>query len=179
VRKHQGHLDDAERLLRESLVIREKALGHEDTAVARGLFDLATILGLRGKSSEAEAAFRESLALREKLLAGGDTRINASTVAMTMNGLGMHLTRTGKFAEAEKLIRRALDLYRRTGDYGYAYAESLLALGRVLSMENRLAEAEAVDRQGLESLKKFVEPDDHRIVEATEQLAGVVRAEGR
>ena len=49
VRKHQDHLDDAERLLRESVAIREKSLGHLNGATARGLFDLASVLAMRGK----------------------------------------------------------------------------------------------------------------------------------
>jgi hypothetical protein len=65
VRKHQEHLDDAERLLRESVAIRAKSLGHLNGATARGLFDLASILAMRGKNAEAEAALRQSLNLRE------------------------------------------------------------------------------------------------------------------
>ena len=52
VRKHQGHLEDAERLLRQSIAIREKSLGHLNGNTARGLFDLATILAMRGKDAE-------------------------------------------------------------------------------------------------------------------------------
>jgi eukaryotic-like serine/threonine-protein kinase len=170
VRKHQGHLDDAERMLRESIAIRERAYGHVHGSVARGLFDLATILAMRGKNAEAESAFRESLALREKL-SGNDL----PTLAMTMNGLGQHLFRTGKLHESESLIRRGLDLRRRIGDHGYAYASSLLDLGNVLAAQQRIAEAEAADREGLALLEKFVEPDDHRIVAAKQQLARVTR----
>jgi serine/threonine protein kinase len=172
VRKHQGHLDDAERLLRESLVIREKAYGHVHGSVARGLFDLATILAMRGENAEAESAFRESLALREKL-----KDVDLPTLAMTMNGLGQHLFRTGKLRESESLIRRGLDIRRRIGDHGYAYASSLLDLGNVLAAEGRLTEAEATDREGLALLEKFVEPDDHRIVEAKRQLGRVTKSE--
>jgi serine/threonine protein kinase len=171
VRKHQGHLDDAERLLRESLVIREKVYGHMHGSVARGLFDLATILAMRGKNTEAESAFRESLALREKLKG-----VDLPTLAMTMNGLGQHLFRTGKLRESESLIRRGLDIRRRIGDHGYADASSLLDLGNVLAAQGRFAEAEATDRAGLALLEKYVEPDDHRIVEAKQQLARVTRS---
>jgi serine/threonine protein kinase len=168
VRKHQGHLDDAERLLRQSLVIREKAFGHRHSTIARGLFDLASILAMRGKNAEAEAAFRESLALREAL--------DPPNVALTLNGLGQHLARTGRPREAEVLIRRSLDMRARAGDHGYAYAMSLLDLGRALAQQNRLDEAEAVDRQGIEALASFVDPNDpadHRMEEAKAQLAAV------
>src|SRR5258706_10934140 len=35
---HLGHLEDAERLLRQSTAIREKSLGHANSKTARGLF---------------------------------------------------------------------------------------------------------------------------------------------
>ena len=54
-----------------------------------------------------------------------------------------------------------------------------LDLGKVVARQNRLAEAEALDRQGLTALRNFVERGDHRIEEAEAQLAEVVRAEGR
>ena len=168
VRKHQDHLDDAERMLRDSLVIREKAFGHRHSSVARGLFDLATILAMRGKNDEAERAFRESLALREA--------IDPSNVALTLNGLGQHLSRTGHLREAEALIRRSLDMRSRQGDRGYAYAMSLLDLGNVLAQQNRLDEAETTDRAGIAALASFVDPNDpaeHRMEEAKAQLAAV------
>ena len=168
VRKHQDHLDDAERMLRESLVIREKAFGHRHNTVARGLFDLATILAMRGKNDEAERAYRESLALREA--------IDAENVALTMNGLGQHMARTGKLAEAESLIRRSLEMRRRNGDHGYAYAMSLLELGNVLAKQKRTADARAVVQEGVEALRKFVDPNDpadQRLKEANAQLAAL------
>jgi len=179
VRKHQDHLDDAERMLRESVVIREKVSGHMNQRVARGLFDLASILALRGKNAEAESAFRESLALRQSMFAKGTDDVDAATLALTMNGLGIHLMRIGKLPEAEAQIRSSLDLRRRTASLGYAYALSVLELGRVVALRGRFPEAEALDREGLAELKKFVEPGDQRIAEAAAQLAEVLRAEGK
>ena len=140
--------------------------------VARGLFDLATILAMRGKNAEAESAYRESLALCEKL-----EDVDQPTLAMTMNGLGQHLLRTGKLRESESLIRRGLNIRRRIGDHGYAYASSLLDLGNVLAAQGRFAEAETADREGLALLEKFVEPDDHRLVEAKQQLERVTKSD--
>src|SRR5260370_39932274 len=96
-----------------------------------------------------------------------------------MNGLGVHLTREGKLPEAEAQIRASLDIRRRTGSLGYAYAFSLLDLGRVVALRNRLPEAEALDRQGLDALRNFVDRDDRRLADAAAQLAQVMRAEGK
>ncbi|MBV8547340.1 MAG: serine/threonine protein kinase [Acidobacteria bacterium] len=177
VRKHQDHLDDAERLLRESIAIREKSLGHINGATARGLFDLASVLAMRDKNAEAEAALRESLNLRERLSTDPRNGVDLSTVALTMSGLGQQLARMNRLAEAESIIRRSLVLRRRAERPGYAYALATLQLGKVVAREGRLAEAETLDREGLTSLRNFVERGDHRIEEAEQQLAEVVRAE--
>jgi serine/threonine-protein kinase len=179
VRKHQDRLPDAERLMREGLRIHEKAYGHEHREVARGLFDLASTLGAEGKNAEAEAAYRESLTLRERLFAAKDPEVDAATVALTMNGLGLHLARTGRPAEAETLIRRSLDIRRRAGSRGYGYAVSLLELGRILGDQQKWAEAEALDREGLAALTQFVEPPDARLTEAQAQLERALHAQGK
>jgi eukaryotic-like serine/threonine-protein kinase len=179
VRKHQDHLEDAERLLRESVAIREKSLGHVNGNTARGLFDLASVLAMRGKNVEAEAALRESLNLREKLATDPRQDVDLPTVALTMSGLGQQLARMNRLPEAEALIRRSLALRRRSERPGYAYALATLQLGKVVARQGRLAEAEALDREGLTSLRNFVERDDQRIKEAEQQLAEVVRAQGR
>jgi non-specific serine/threonine protein kinase/serine/threonine-protein kinase len=178
VRKHQDHLDDAERLLRESIVIREKSLGHHNGATARGLFDLASILAMRGKNAEAESALRESLTLRETLSLDPRNGVDQPTVALTMSGLAQQLARMNRLPEAESLLRRSLALRRRAERPGYAYALATLQLGKVVALQHRYAEAEALDREGLTSLRNFVEPGDHRIEEAEQQLAEVVREEG-
>ncbi|HEX7680379.1 MAG TPA: tetratricopeptide repeat protein [Thermoanaerobaculia bacterium] len=175
VRKHQDHLDDAEHLLRESLAIREESLGHTNGATARGLFDLASILAMRGKNAEAEAAYRESLRLRETLLASGDKTIDPTVIPLTMHGLGQHLARMNRLPEAESLMRRALTLRRHLERPGYADALAVLDLGKVVARQGRLPEAEALDRDGLTALRNFVEPGDHRIEEAEAQLGEVVR----
>ncbi len=166
---HLGHLEDAERLLRQSTAIREKSLGHANSKTARGLFDLATILAMRGKNTEAESNYRESLRLRETLLAAGDNDIDPTTIPLTMHGLAQHLARMNRLPEAEALMRRALTLRRHLERPGYADALAVLDLGKVVARQGRLAEAEALDREGLTSLRNFVERGDHRIEEAEAQ----------
>jgi tetratricopeptide (TPR) repeat protein len=173
VRKHQDHLEDAERLLRESIAIREKSLGHVNGNTARGLFDLASILAMRGKNAEAESALRESLTLRETLSLDPRNGVDQPTVALTMSGLAQQLARMNRLPEAETLLRRSLALRRRAERPGYAYALATLQLGKVVALQHRYAEAEALDREGLTSLRNFVEPGDHRIEEAEQQLAEV------
>jgi non-specific serine/threonine protein kinase/serine/threonine-protein kinase len=179
VKKHQGDLASAEEMLRASLVIREKAYGHKHHTVARGLFDLATILAMRQKQKEAEAAYRESLKLREELFKAKDPEVDAATLALTLNGLGIQLARTNQLAEAETLIRRGLELRRRKGNRGYAYALATGDLATVLSKQHRWSEAESLHRESLTSLKKFVEPTDERLQESAAKYADTLLAQGK
>ncbi len=170
VKKHQDQFAAAEELLRESIAIREDVRGHEHGSVARGLFDLATILALRGKIAEAEAAYRESLALRERLVASGTTDVSSLDVALTLNGLGQFLTQTGRLTEAETVIRRGLELRRKNASRGYAYAASLLDLGKVLALQQRWPEAEEAAREGYAVLTRYVDAADQRVIDARMQL---------
>jgi serine/threonine protein kinase/tetratricopeptide (TPR) repeat protein len=170
VKKHQDRFEDAEILLRESIAIREKVYGRVHGSIARGRFDLATVLALRNKNAEAEAMYRESLALREQLVAKGTKDVDPLDVAMTLNGLGTFLRRNRRLWEAETTIRRGIDIRRRAGNRGYAYASALLDLGNVLAEQQRWTEAEAVDREGYEILIRFVDAADERVRIARAQL---------
>lgn len=117
--------------------------------------------------------------MSERLFAAKDAEVDAATVALTMNGLGLHLARTGRPAEAEALVRRSLEIRRRTNSRGYAYALSLLDLGRILGDQQRWAEAEALDREGLAALAQFVEAGDGRLLEVQAQLDRALRAQGK
>lgn len=54
---------------------------------------------------------------------------------------------------------------------------SVLALGDVVAKRGRFTEAQALDREGLASLRNFVEPDGQRIADAEAQLERAVREE--
>lgn len=54
---------------------------------------------------------------------------------------------------------------------------SVLALGNVAAKRGRFTEAQALDREGLASLRNFVEPEDQRISDAEAQLERAVRGE--
>ncbi len=64
----KGQLDEAEKLLRESLAIDRKLLGNEHPVVALELNNLAVVLQAKGQLDEAERLYREALAMNRKLL---------------------------------------------------------------------------------------------------------------
>ncbi len=69
----KGQLDEAEKLLRESLAMHRKLQGNENPDVGASLNNLASVLRDKGQLDEAEKLLRESLALDRKLL-GNETR---------------------------------------------------------------------------------------------------------
>ncbi|HEX7833522.1 MAG TPA: tetratricopeptide repeat protein, partial [Thermoanaerobaculia bacterium] len=156
---------------RESLRIREKANGRVHGSVARGLFDLGSILEPSGKIAEAESCLREGLSIRETLYARRDPDVDASTLALTWAGLGGFLSRKGELAESERALRRSLALRDSTNDHGYAWARAAMQLGSVLTAQNRAAEAEPLQRRALAALESFIDAGDARIGEARIALA--------
>jgi hypothetical protein len=105
----QGHLAEAEPLLRFALEARERTLGadHADTLIS--VENLARLLRDQGKWAEVEPMYRRALEARERTL-GAD---HADTLASVGN-IAVLLRDQGKLAEAEGLHRRALEGLQRT-----------------------------------------------------------------
>ena len=64
----QGKYDEAEKLPRQTLKLREKLLGKEHPNTLDSMNYLAIVLGRQGKYGEAEKLHRQTLQLREKVL---------------------------------------------------------------------------------------------------------------
>jgi tetratricopeptide (TPR) repeat protein len=77
-----GEYVQAEPLYRQSLAIREKAVGPEHPDVALSLYSLALLCHDQRRYAEAEPLYRRSLAIAEKVLGPGHPN-----VAMTLNNL--------------------------------------------------------------------------------------------
>jgi len=105
--KAQGKLREAERLLRQALKARRKALGeqHADTGVSYAA--LADTLAARGKTAEAERLHRRALEILLEAR-GPDDPATAAAYA----GLAGDLTARGRYAEAETLSSRAVAIAR-------------------------------------------------------------------
>lgn len=124
-----GALSEAELLLNEALAVRRRKLGAEHPDVAMTLHNLAHLRWEQERLREAEALFREVLAIKTKAS-------TAASLARTQVDLADLLTTEGRAAEAEPLIRRAVETFRATlapDDWRRAQAESVLGdvLGRL------------------------------------------------
>lgn len=130
--------DEAERLIRSALEIRQRTLGDAHSDVAASLNDLAWLLVDKGDYEAAEPLYRKSLAMRLSLL--GDSHPD---VAYTMNNLAVLLGIKGDCAAAEPLLREVLAMRRNLPGYSQAdVAESLNNLANLRSRKGDYAAAE-------------------------------------
>jgi len=105
--------DDAERLYRRALALREaRAGGAPAPDVASALNGVASVLRCRGRLDDAEALFARSLAITAAANAAEDPPSGASSprsaVAAPLRGLAANLADRGAYGDAEALLRRAL-----------------------------------------------------------------------
>jgi tetratricopeptide (TPR) repeat protein len=117
----RGQYDEAERLYRESLKVKEALGDSREVAVTQS--SLADLLRTRGQYDEAERLYRESLKVFEAL---GDSR----SVAVTQWGLGNLLAGQGQREEAKQLYTAGLVTSRAIRD-PQGVAVFLLGLGRL------------------------------------------------
>ena len=156
---HLGHLDSAEKLLREALRIRMQTDGPNSPLVAGVLNDLGLVRKHQDHLDDAERLLRESLVIREKALG----HVNGAT-ARGLFDLATILALRGKNAEAEATYRESLRL-RETmfarGDKSIeptTVALTMNGLGQHLARMNRLPEAEALMRRSLAMRRRFERP---------------------
>lgn len=128
--------DAARQTMDESLAI-SAAAGEAGDALAHSLESFALICSSRGELQDANAAFERSLAIYEdRLLPSLDA------VARVCNNWGLNRAREGKFAEADALLQRGLQLRRDWyGERHLTFADSLQDLARLRDAQGRSAEA--------------------------------------
>ena len=108
----QNRCDDAIRLSREVLTHRGRSLTDSHPAVAASLQVLGRCLDRRGDVVEGGKALEESLDIRRKVIQAGHWLI-----ATSESIYGEHLTRIGRYREAEPLLLRSYEtLQGKLGD---------------------------------------------------------------
>jgi tetratricopeptide (TPR) repeat protein len=95
--------DEAEKLYRASLTLRERIHGSDHPYVATALNNLALLYDTQARYAEAESLYQRSLAIRERALGPGHP-----LVAATLNNLAALYNDQARYAEAESLYQRAL-----------------------------------------------------------------------
>ncbi len=147
--------DDAERLMREALEVRERTFGSRSLEYALSLRSLGQCAYAVGDYVKAAALLREALDLHRA--ASSSTHADVAGLA---NDLAACLLNSGREADAEALHREALALRRDKGDGTLPVAESLnnLAGVHLRHDEHDLALAEL--REAL-SIRHSILGDEH------------------
>ncbi len=135
----RGRLGEAERALREGLRVaarspRLKRTWYLENATSK----LAVVLSYQGRLLEAEVEARHAvLGTLEKL---GRNHVHTANTAITLSSV---LAQQGRYADAEALVRVALDVYRRVGasDGSRAVGRARKALALALVGQARWADA--------------------------------------
>lgn len=138
-----GVRPEAERLLRESLDVRQSATPPDARSVSRSLINLGNFLVLADRTDE-------GVPLLEAALARLDTpALRATPQLLTvLNDLGQARVRGEDLAEAERLQRRVLEVAPSIVEPdSLPVANALNNLGGVLAAQGRHAEAERVLRE--------------------------------
>ncbi|MGD9902416.1 MAG: tetratricopeptide repeat protein [Vicinamibacterales bacterium] len=133
-----GLYDRSAALLERALQLRRSTLGSEHVETADSMQALAEAYRELARLDEAEALHREALAVRQRV--GG----TPASIAASQNDLGLTLSERGRFADAEPLLRQAIDTWRRLGpDAVEAVAVGLNNLAQNLRQQGRLDDAAA------------------------------------
>ena len=175
VLEREGHLEDAEKLERESLAGERRVLGPEDRRALETMNELAMVLEDEGYFNEAEKLEREAIEIASRTQGPESYQVLAS-----MGQLGSSLWFQARYAEAEQEYRQLLDKDRRV--WGLDHPQTLgttLLLGRAVDSQGRSVEAEHLYREYLAASQRTLGPENRNVAIAMQDLATLMIQEGR
>ena len=169
----QGHHDEAGALLRRGLEIRRVKLGNSHPVTGQSLQIYALFMLDRGRLDESEALYREHLAIFSAI------NPRHFEVGKSRNGLALIASRRGDHATAERELRAVVELFReQLGESHHFVWQATGNLAREIFLQQRLAEAEALQRQVLARLEKITGEESAAVADALVDLAKTIRARG-
>ena len=175
----------AEAAARQAVAIRRETCRTRDLRLAEGLVGLGGVLRRRGRLSEAELALGEALSIVADASgsspAGGAAAGDVTTVHRnTLGNLAHTMRRKGDYDAAERLFRQVLRIdERRYGRSHPTTAVTISDVAYVLKETRQDAEAEAMFREAIETLRTTLANDDPNITgNAGELIELLVRRKG-
>jgi len=153
--KHQ----EAERLVKEALAIRQRILGPSHFQVAASLGTLADLHHERANVQEAATTAERALEI-----ATSSYRPTDIVLGDFINRVGRSQLALGNYARAEQLYRESLDIREKTvGADSLAAAESLGGLARVALLANDNVTAEQRHLRTLAIRERILGPDHPQV----------------
>jgi serine/threonine-protein kinase len=172
VRRMQKRSAEAEALTREGIGLYRQVQGDDHPHVAGGLLALAFVHYDEGHFDWAEQDARQARTIVAKGPTGANVRANLNAM------LGRILNRTGRWQEAEPLLRDAV-ASRRKSQPSPALADPLGLLGENLVGQKRYAEAEPLLIESYNILRRTQVPPSPVLLEARERLQSLSAAWGK
>jgi tetratricopeptide (TPR) repeat protein len=152
----KGKYREAEPLLCQALLIRQRILGEENPDTVRSRGDLAGSLNDQGKYADAEPLYRQALAICQKMLGEGHP-----DTARNYTGVAGALTAQGRSIEADPLAREGLTICQKLlGEDHPETARSYVGVANTLHGQGRYAEADPLYRKAL-AIRQEVLGEDH------------------
>jgi tetratricopeptide (TPR) repeat protein len=177
----EGHLEEAEKLQRETLEKERRVLGPENRHTIISMDTLAAILGEEGRLAESERLEAQAIDLERRVF--GPDELG---VLMSMGNLADTLYLMGKYSEAKQQLEQNLDLQRRVLDPNHPEtARTLYNLGCLAARESKRDEAfsfllPAIDHLSLRFVPKVDnDPDLNSLHEDPRFAKLVARAKQR
>ena len=181
-----GLYSRAHSLLERAVEIRNRVLGPENPETLLSKHRLAAVLDGEGHFAESVALKRQTLDARRRVLGPEhpDTLRSAISLAGTIERQARDLAETPEqarlYAEAEKLERETLEIYRRT--LGPQHPDTLTSttnLASTLDNERHYQEAEQLQREALEGQRRVLGPEHPETLGSMNNLAFSLEREGR
>lgn len=162
----------AESALRAAQEWRERRFGTSSLQTAQGLTMLSDLAFTRGRFQQAERLERSSLALRRAL--------GSSSVATSLEGVGLCLLQQGKPGDAEPLLEEAVQLHRRQQPPdSESLTEALNSLAECLRLRTDFDSSESSFREALALTQASGEASNARAARVANNLAGLLKDQGR
>jgi len=170
-----GKYEEAEKPLKRSLEICEKALGPDHPDVATCLNNLALLYKSQGKYAKTEPLHKRSLKIWEKALGPDHPQ-----VAISLNNLAALYKAQGRYSEVEPLYKRSLKIFEKALGPDHPHvATSLNNLALLYNSQGKYAEAEPLYRQSLKIFEKALGPDHPDVATSLNNLALLYKSQGK
>lgn len=161
--RDSNKLPEARTLAEQAVAIRTRVLGPRDLSVAESLNTLASVFALLGEYDLAIVRFEEARGIHESREKAEDLAEEYGTLCINLAGT---YHRVGRYAQAEAMFVKGLDvLRRRPGTDHPAYSASLVAYAYLQADLGHYSAAEKLYNEGGELLRKQL-GDQHPVYAA-------------
>jgi tetratricopeptide (TPR) repeat protein len=170
-----SQLEKADKVLKEALAIRTKALSANSSLVAETIGNIAVVDGSKGRYADAEVKFRRALEIVDP---AGESR--SLKVVPYSALLSQNLVSQGKLDEADVLIRRCLDLYRqRLGTAHPVFGDALKTLAAIEALREQDSDAVNHYQQALTIDEQAIGPRSSAVVADLMNLVPLLKRSGK